>query len=652
MATEQIFIPTKENQSRAWISSMEEYQKMYDASVKDPEKFWDEQAKEFLYWKKPWDTTLEWDFTKPYVSWFKGGLTNASYNCLDRHTQGLHRNKAAIIWESDGGRTKMYTYQSLLTKVCRFANVLKDHGVKKGDVVAIFMPMVPEVVTAMLACARIGAIHTIIFSGFSSQALRDRIQDSNAKCLITVDAGKRGGKVIPLKVMADEAMLETPTIETCFVVTHSRATINMQEGRDFYYHEETRRRDISNECEPEWVEADHPLFILYTSGSTGKPKGVVHSTGGYLLGCAITTKYVFDLHDEDIYFCSADVGWITGHSYIVYGPLCIGGTSLMFEGIPTYPNAGRFWEICEKHAVNQFYTAPTAIRSLMKNGPDEPSKYNLSNLRILGSVGEPINPEAWLWYFHEVGQGRCSVVDTWWQTESGAHMISNLPGCTPMKPGSATLPFFGVQPIILTEEKKEAAVDEDGRLCIKFPWPSMLRRMWGEDSDKRMMDNYFGIFPGYYFSGDGAALDKDGYYWLKGRVDDVINVSGHRMSTAEVEAALNSHAAVAESAVVGYPHEIKGEGIYGYVVLNEGFEPSDDLTQMIVGHVRKDIGPIASPDYIHFVPDLPKTRSGKIMRRIVRKIAAGKIDKEGFGDLSTLVDPDIVDVIIETRPNA
>ena len=650
MAEQQIFYPTQENEERAFIGSMVKYQEMYDASVNDPEAFWAEQADKFLFWEKPFDKVLEWDFSKPSVSWFEGGLTNACYNCIDRHAQGKRRNKAAIIWESDSGRTKMYTYQSLLTKVSRFANVLKDHGIKKGDVVAIFMPMVPEVVVAMLACARIGAIHTIVFSGFSSHALRDRIQDSKAKCLITVDAGKRGGRIIPIKAMADEAMLETPTVKTCIVVSHSRATVDMEPGRDFYYHEETTRRDISNECEPEWVDAEHPLFILYTSGSTGKPKGVVHTTAGYLLGAAMTTKYVFDLHDEDIYFCTADVGWITGHSYIVYGPLAIGGTSLMFEGIPTYPDAGRFWQICEKHAVNQFYTAPTAIRMLMKNGPDEPGKYDLSQLRILGSVGEPINPEAWLWYYHTVGQDKCSVVDTWWQTESGAHMISNLPGCTPMKPGSATLPFFGVQPIVLNEDLSETPVGEEGRLCIKFPWPSMLRRMWGKDSDKRMMENYFGAFPGYYFSGDGVAKDEEGYYWLKGRVDDVINVSGHRMSTAEVEAAIDAHEAVAEAAVVGYPHDIKGEGIYGYVVLNDGYEPSEDLSRMIIGHVRKDIGPIASPDYIHFVPDLPKTRSGKIMRRIIRKIAAGDTNKEGYGDLSTLVDPDVVDEIIATRP--
>ena len=650
MADELVFQPPHKASSHAYISSMIQYEHLYEESIQDPEAFWAKQAEEFLHWERPWDTVVEWDFSKPSVAWFKGGLTNASYNCLDRHAIGVRRNKAAVIWESDSGRTKMYTYQSLLTKVSRFANVLKDHGIKKGDVVAIFMPMVPEVVVAMLACARIGAIHAIVFSGFSSHALRDRLQDSKAKCLITVDAGKRGGRVIPLKVMADEAMLECPRVKTCIVVSHSRATVDMQPGRDFYYHEETTRRDIANTCEPEWVDATHPLFILYTSGSTGKPKGIVHSTGGYLLGTALTTKYVFDLQDHDIYFCTADVGWITGHSYIVYGPLAIGGTSLMFEGIPTYPDAGRFWQICEKHAVNQFYTAPTAIRSLMQKGPDEPQKYDLSHLRILGSVGEPINREAWLWYYHTVGNDQCSVVDTWWQTESGMHMISNLPGCTPMKPGSATLPLFGVQPVIMSEDKKEVAVGEEGRLCIKYPWPSMLQGMWGKNAEERMMENYFGIFPNLYFSGDGAAKDEDGYYWLKGRVDDVINVSGHRMSTAEVESSIDSHSAVAEAAVVGYPHEIKGEGIYAYVVLNEGFEPNEELTHMIIGHVRKDIGPIASPDYIHFVPDLPKTRSGKIMRRIIRKIAAGTIDVEQFGDLSTLVDPDIVEAIIKSRP--
>lgn len=646
----EIYYPSARITERAWINSMDQYREMYAHSVDDPEEFWAEKAEEFVYWKRKWDKVLEWDFVDPHVEWFIGGLTNVSYNCLDRHLTGVRRNKAALIWESDGGRSKVYTYQALYTKVCRFANVLKAHGVQKGDVVAIFLPMIPEVAVAMLACARIGATHTIIFSGFSAQALRDRIHDCQAKVLITADAGKRGGRSIALKSMADEALLECPSIERVIVVSHSRIEVDMEPGRDVYYHVETRRKDIANHCEPEWVDAEHPLFILYTSGSTGKPKGVVHSTGGYLLGSAMTSKYVFDLHDEDVYFCTADVGWVTGHSYVVYGPLAVGATSLMFEGIPTFPDAGRFWAICEKHGVNQFYTAPTAIRSLMKNGHDLPDNYDLSDLRVLGSVGEPINPEAWRWYYEKVGNSRCPIVDTWWQTETGAHMITNLPGCTPMKPSSATLPFFGVQPIIVDEQRNEVPVGEDGRLCIKFPWPSMIRGTWGEDSKQRLIDNYFGAFPGYYFTGDGAMKDEDGYIWLRGRVDDVINVSGHRMGTAEVEATLNSHPAVAESAVVGYPHDIKGEGIYAYVILNEGKQPSDDLRKMLVGHVRKDIGPIATPDFIHFVPELPKTRSGKIMRRILRKIAAGETDKTAFGDLSTLVDPSVVDAIMDCCP--
>lgn len=646
----EMYYPSARLTERAWINSMDQYQRMYDYSVTDPEGFWAEQAEEFIHWEKKWDTVLEYDFVDPKIEWFKGGLTNVSFNCLDRHLNGVRRNKAAIIWESDGGRSKVYTYQAMYKKVCRFANVLKAHGVKKGDVVAIFLPMIPEVAVAMLACARIGAIHTVVFSGFSAQALRDRIQDCQAKMLITADAGKRGGRPISLKSMADEALLECPSIETVIVVSHSQIDVDLEPGRDYYYHAETRRKDISNHCEPEWVDAEHPLFILYTSGSTGKPKGVVHTTGGYLLGAAMTSKYVFDLHDEDVYFCTADVGWVTGHSYVVYGPLAIGASSVMFEGIPTFPDAGRFWAICEKHGVNQFYTAPTAIRSLMKNGHDLPKNYDLSDLRVLGSVGEPINPEAWKWYYEIVGNSNCPIVDTWWQTETGAHMITNLPGCTPMKPSSASLPFFGVQPVVLDEYKEEVPAGEDGRLCIKFPWPSMIRGTWGEGSKQRLIDNYFGAFPGYYFTGDGAMKDADGYIWIRGRVDDVINVSGHRMGTAEIEAALNSHASVAESAVVGFPHEIKGEGIYAYVILNDNVTVSDDLRKILVGHVRKDIGPIASPDQIHFVPELPKTRSGKIMRRILRKIAAGETSKEAFGDLSTLVDPSVVDLIIEGRP--
>lgn len=646
-----VFYPTPRAQENAWINSMEQYQNLYAKSVADPEGFWAEQAEEMLSWDKKWDKVLEWDFSEPRVEWFKGGKLNLAANCLDRHVKSARRNKAALIWESDQGRTKVYTYQSLYTKVCRFANVLRSHGVKKGDVVAIFLPMIPEAVISMLACARIGAIHTIVFSGFSAQALRDRIQDCEAKVLITADAGRRGGRSIPVKAMADEALFETPSIEAVIVVSHTRSEVDMEPGRDFFYHEEVRREDIPKMCEPESMDAEDPLFILYTSGSTGKPKGVVHTTGGYLLQASLTAKYDFDIHEEDVFFCTADVGWITGHSYVVYGPLSIGGTSLMFEGVPTYPNPGRFWQIVEKHGVNQFYTAPTAIRSLIKQGDEWPEKYDLSSLRILGTVGEPINPEAWKWYYEKIGKENCPIIDTWWQTETGAHMITNLPGCTPMKPGSATLPFFGIQPILLDENQKEVAPGEDGRLCFKYPWPSMVRRMWNDEGNVRFYENYFKEFPGYYFSGDAAMRDEDGYVWIRGRVDDVINVSGHRMGTAEIEAALNSHASVAESAVCGYPHAIKGEGIYGYVILKDGAKPSEDLAKILTGHVRKEIGPIATPDFIQFVSELPKTRSGKIMRRILRKVAADETEKSGFGDLSTLVDPGVVDEIIEGRQN-
>lgn len=651
MSENNFIYPTPRASERAWINSMEQYREMYDRSVKDPEGFWAEQAEEMLTWTKKWDKVLEWDFENPKIEWFKGGQLNVAENCLDRHVNSSRRHKAAIIWESDHGRSKVYTYQSLYTKVCRFANVLKAHGVKKGDVVAIFLPMIPEVVVSMLACARIGAVHTVVFSGFSAQALRDRIQDSQAKVLITADAGRRGGRTIPIKAMADEALLETPSIESVIVVSHLRSTVDMEPNRDYFYHEEVRRDDINHVCAPEPMDAEDPLFILYTSGSTGKPKGVVHTTAGYLLQTSLTVKYYFDIHEDDLYFCTADVGWITGHSYIVYGPLAIGGTSLMFEGVPTYPDPGRFWNIVEKHGVNQFYTAPTAIRSLQGQGDEWPNKYDLSTLRVLGTVGEPINQEAWKWYHDVVGKGNCPVVDTWWQTETGAHMTANFPGCTPMKPGSTTLPFFGIQPVVLDEQNNEVPTGEDGRLCIKFPWPSMVRRMWGDENTDRFYENYFKDFPGHYFSGDAAMIDEDGYIWLRGRVDDVINVSGHRMGTAEIEASLNSHEQVVESAAVGYPHKIKGEGIYVYVVLKDGAPADDDEKKILVGHVRKDIGPIASPDHIQFVSDLPKTRSGKIMRRILRKVAADQIDKDGFGDLSTLVEPDIVDEIIEGRLN-
>ena len=644
--------PTEHVTEKSWIKTMEEYKDLYQQSIEDPEKFWAKQAEEFLYWKEPWDTVLDWDFDNPRISWFAGGKTNVSYNCIDRHLHDGRRNKAALIWERDERGSKVYTYQALYNRVCRLANVLKSYGVKKGDVVAIFLPMVPEAVISMLACARIGAVHTVVFSGFSAQALRDRLQASHAKVLITADNGMRGGRINPLKAQADEALFESPSVEKVIVVSRTQQQVDMKPGRDVYYHEEVARPEISHHCEIEWVDAEDPLFILYTSGSTGKPKGIVHTTGGYLLGTTMTSKYVFDIREDDVYFCAADVGWITGHSYVAYGPLSLGATEVLFEGIPTYPDAGRLWDIIERHGVNQLYMAPTGIRSLMRFGTEFPAAHDLSTLRVIGSVGEPINPAAWEWYYHEIGRDQCSVVDTWWQTEGGSHMLTTLPGAMPMKPSSAGLPFFGLRPLVINPETKElAAAGEDGHLCINFPWPSMARRIWDDPEGARFKEVYFSQYPGMYFSGDAAMCDEDGYYWLRGRVDDVINVSGHRIGTAEVEASLNSDEGVAESAVVGFPHEIKGEGIYAYVILKQGITADDGVIQRLSGTVRKNIGPIAKPDVIHIVNELPKTRSGKIMRRILRKIAAGIIDKEQYGDLSTLVDETVVDHIIETRPN-
>lgn len=646
MAEKRAFPPSKEFSAKAHIKSMDEYNAIYKRSIEDPEGFWAEMAEKHITWYKKWDKVLEWDFHKPIIKWFIGGKLNASYNCLDRFINTPIRNKAAIIWEADDGSYKTYTYQQLYYEVNKFANVLKKHGIKKGDRVTIYLPMIPELPIAMLACARIGAIHSVVFGGFSSQALRDRIQDCQAKMLITCDKGVRGGRLVPLKANSDEAIQECPTIEKVIVVKRVDG-VDMEPGRDLWWHEEMAAPDIANYCEPEWMDAEDPLFILYTSGSTGKPKGVLHTTGGYMLFVNLTFKWIFDYHDEDIHFCTADIGWVTGHSYILYGPMSNGATSLMFEGVPTYPNPGRFWEICDKHKVNIFYTAPTAIRALMREGEGWVTKYDLSSLRLLGTVGEPINPEAWMWYHTYVGKGRLPIVDTWWQTETGGILITPLPGAMTLKPGSANKPFPGVVPAVLNEKGEKAGINEGGYLVIEKPWPGMIRGTYGDPENKRVKEVYFSRFPGKYFTGDGARIDEDGDYWLMGRIDDVINVSGHRLGTAEVESALVSHESVAEAAVVGFPHEIKGEGIYCYVTLKEGYQPSEELRKILVGHVRSVIGPIATPDKLQFAPGLPKTRSGKIMRRILRKIARG--DVEDLGDTSTLADPSVVDDLVKGR---
>jgi len=646
-----VFPPSPEFSKKAFIKSIKEYEALYSRSIRDPEGFWSEQAEKMLHWYKKWDRTLEYDFEKPEIKWFAGGKLNASYNCLDRHLSTWRKNKAAIIWEADDGSFKTFTYLQLYQEVNRFANVLRKRGIRRGDRVAIYLPMIPELPISMLACARIGAIHSVVFGGFSAQSLRNRIQDCGARMLITADRGVRGGKFVDLKLSADEALNACPTVEKMIVVRRTRSTdgaIPMKDGRDSWWHEETAAQDISSYCEPEKMDAEAPLFILYTSGSTGKPKGVLHTIGGYLLFAALSFQWIFDYKEEDTHFCTADIGWVTGHSYIVYGPLAVGATSLMFEGIPTYPQPDRFWEIIDKHKVNIFYTAPTAIRALMKEGEKWVQMRDLSSLRVLGSVGEPINPEAWLWYHKQVGRGRLPIVDTWWQTETGGILITPLPGAHTLKPGSACRPFFGVVPRILKDNGMPAAVNEGGYLVIEKPWPGMLRGMYGDPENKRMKEVYFERFPGKYFTGDGARIDKGGDYWLMGRIDDVLNVSGHRLGTAEIESALASHAAVAEAAVVGYPHEIKGDGIYAYVVLKEGNMPGEEIRKKLVQHVRTVIGPIATPDILQFATSLPKTRSGKIMRRILRKIAGG--ETENLGDISTLADPGVVNELVKERP--
>lgn len=621
------------------------YQEMYERSINDSDAFWAEQAQEFLSWSSKWKKVQEWDYNDVNINWFIGGKLNVSYNCLDRHLKD-RADQIAIIWEGDNpDDDKNITYKELHEEVCKLSNVLKTRGVKKGDRVSIYMPMIPEAAVAMLACTRIGAVHSIVFGGFSPEALKDRVLDSDCQVVITADESVRGGRNTPLKKNVDTAISDCPNVHTVVVVKRTGGDIKWKEGRDVWYHEVMA--EASSDCSPEEMDAEDPLFILYTSGSTGKPKGVLHTTGGYLLYVAMTHKYVFDYHEGDIYWCTADVGWVTGHSYIVYGPLCNAATSLMFEGVPTYPDAGRFWQVVDKHKVNTFYTAPTAIRALMGKGDEFVKNTSRSSLRILGTVGEPINPEAWEWYYHIIGNEKCPIIDTWWQTETGGHLITPLPGATALKPGSATLPFFGVEPCLVDDKGNEIEGAGEGALCIKRPWPGQMRTLYGDHD--RFKDAYFSMYPGMYFSGDGARRDEDGYYWITGRVDDVINVSGHRMGTAEVESALVLHEAVAEAAVVGYPHDVKGQGIYAYVTLMENVEATDELKQELVQHVRKEIGPIASPDVIQWAPGLPKTRSGKIMRRILRKVAANEL--ENLGDTSTLAEPAVVDDLIENRVN-
>lgn len=634
----------------AYISGREAYDKLYKRSIEDPSGFWAEIAKEYVEWFKPFDKVMDYNFDvrkgNIYVKFFEGGKLNVSYNCLDRHLK-TRGNKIAIQWEgNEPGEDRAYTYQQLYEEVCKFANVLKSLGVKKGDRVCMYLPMIPELAISMLACARIGAIHSVVFGGFSSDSLMDRIQDSESKVVITCDGTFRGAKAVPQKDNADAAVAECPSVEKMIVVRRvgDKIKCSFKEGRDLWWHD--LMANASPDCPPEWMDAEDPLFILYTSGSTGKPKGVLHTTGGYLVYVAYTHKMIFDYHEDDIYWCTADIGWVTGHSYIVYGPLCNGATSIMFEGVPNYPDMSRFWKIVEKYKVTIFYTAPTAIRAIAKEGDEWVKKADISTLRILGTVGEPINPEAWNWYYNVIGRGECPIVDTWWQTETGGILITPLPGAIDLKPGMATLPFMGVLPALVDDNGNEITETEaTGALCIKMPWPGIMRGVFGDPM--RFQETYFIQYPGYYFTGDGARRDKDSYYQITGRIDDVINVSGHRMGTAEIESALVAHPKVAEAAVVGYPHELKGQSIYAFVTLKAGVEKSEELKKELINHVRQLIGPIATPEKIQWADALPKTRSGKIMRRILKKVAAGDISD--LGDTTTLADPSVVDDIVRNR---